>query len=79
VRAEHDDLVGFGFVVAGYFANDVERIQIVVVELVLDIELQRDRHFLLEQSIDAPVVCSLATAMRGGAAGSFSLSRPPPC
>ena len=37
VRAEHDDLVGFGFIGAGDFADDVEGIQIVVVELVLDV------------------------------------------
>src|SRR6059058_1334059 len=56
VRAEHDDLVGFGFVRAGNLADDVEGIEIVVVELVLDIELHGDLHFLIEHSIDAAVV-----------------------
>src|SRR4029077_12960485 len=45
VRAEHDDFVGFGFVGAGNFADDVEGVQIVVVELVLNIELKGDGNF----------------------------------
>src|SRR6266571_1948766 len=56
VSAKHDDLVGLGFVRAGDFADDVEGIQVVVVELVLDIELQGDVDFFLEHSVDATVV-----------------------
>src|SRR6266700_6452530 len=56
VSAKHDDLVGLGFVRAGDFADDVEGIQIVVVELVLDIELKCNVDFFLEHSVDATVV-----------------------
>src|SRR5260370_42344924 len=56
VRAEHNDFVGFGFVCAGDFADDIEGIQIVIVEPVLDIELKSDGDFFLEHADDAAVV-----------------------
>ena len=56
MRAEHDHFVGFGFIRAGDFADDVEGIKIVVEELVVDIELQSDRYLFLEHSVDAAVV-----------------------
>src|SRR5438445_6532452 len=59
VRADDNDFVGFAFVRAGDFADDVEGIEVVVVELVFDIELQGDRDLLVESlkhSIDAAVV-----------------------
>jgi len=51
-----DNFVGFGFVGAGNFANDVEGHQIVVPELALDIELHGDGNFLVQHTVDAAVV-----------------------
>ena len=54
MRAEHDKLVSL--VGSGNLANDVERIQIVIVKLVFDIHLDANGNFLFQHSPDAPVV-----------------------
>ncbi len=56
MRAEHNDLVGFGFIGAGDFADDVEGVEVVVVELVLDVHQHGDGDFLFEHANDAAVV-----------------------
>ena len=54
--AEHNDLVGFGFIGTGDFADDVEGVEVVVVELVLDVHQHGDGDFLFEHANDAAVV-----------------------
>ena len=39
VRANHHDFVGLGFIGAGHFANDVERVQVIFIKLVLNVGL----------------------------------------
>ena len=57
MRAEHDHFIGF--VRARNFRDDVERIQIVVVKLVRDVDPQRHRNIFLERAEDAPVVLDI--------------------
>ncbi len=68
VAAKHDDFVGLGLIGAGNFADDVERIQVVVVELVLDIDEHGDGDFFLDHANDAAVVfvgyCDAARSWR---------------
>src|SRR2546422_1770779 len=52
--AEHDEFVGF--VGSGNFADDVERIQIIIVELVLDIHFDSNRNLLVQHSPDPAIV-----------------------
>src|SRR2546422_1685527 len=52
--AEHDEFVGF--VGSGNFADDVERIQIIIVELVLDIHFDSKRNLLVQHSPDPAIV-----------------------
>ena len=52
--AEHHGFIRF--VGSGDLADDVERVEIGIVELVCDVHLQRNRHFLIERPCDATVV-----------------------
>src|SRR5262249_25594180 len=52
--AEHDEFVGF--VSSRNFADDVEGIQIIIVELVLDIHLDSNRNLLVQHSPDPAIV-----------------------
>src|SRR2546427_10303756 len=52
--AEHDEFVGL--VVSGNFADDVERIQIIIVELVRDIHFDSNRNLLVQHSPDPAIV-----------------------
>src|SRR5438034_8240732 len=54
VCAEHDEFVGF--VGSRNFAGDVERIQVIIVELVLDIHLDSNRNLLVQHSPDPAIV-----------------------
>ncbi len=54
MRAKHHDFIGL--VRARNFRDDVERIQVVVVILVRDVDLQLHRNVFLKRAEDAPVV-----------------------
>ena len=67
MRTKHDDFVGLGFVGAGDFADDVEGVGVVIVELVLDVDLKGDGDFLFEHAVNAAVVFnSNSNARRSG-------------
>src|ERR1041385_8526106 len=54
MRAQHDHLIRF--VGAGNLSNDVERIEVIGVELVVDIHLDSDRNLFLDHSPNPAVV-----------------------
>ena len=56
VRANHHDFVGFGFVGARNFTDDVEGIQVVFVKLVLNVRLQRNGNFLFQHTREPPII-----------------------
>src|ERR1700722_5279967 len=56
VAAQHDDFVGLGFIGAGDFADDIERVEIFVVELVLDVDEHAYGDFLCEHAHDGAVI-----------------------
>ena len=62
MRADHHDLVGL--VAARNLADDVESVQVGVVELVVDVHLQRDGDLLLERPPDASVMLDCQRDLR---------------
>ena len=77
VRTEHHD---FGcFVGAGNFANDVERIQILVVELVLDVQFHRHGHIVFQIAVHESVVLDRNHDLWIGTGGALTAGSPPPC